>query len=102
MFCQKPQILKWHLELVGVTGTGQNRVIFLFQKAGEVGVGCGVVLGRARVEDGGLRGAAMRSEKIIETLQTLKELLDDGLITELTEQEYEAYRRKEIDLWVQR
>ena len=44
----------------------------------------------------------MRSEKIIETLQTLKELLDDGLITELTEQEYEAYRRKEIDLWVQR
>ena len=102
MFCQKPQILKWHLELVGVTGTGQNQVIFLFQKAGEVGVGCGVVLGRARVEDGGLRGAAMRSEKIIETLQTLKELLDDGLITELTEQEYEAYRRKEIDLWVQR
>ena len=65
-------------------------------------MGCGVVLGRAQVEDGGLRGAAMRSEKIIETLQTLKELLDDGLITELTEQEYEAYRRKEIDLWVQR
>ena len=44
----------------------------------------------------------MGSQKVKETLQTLKELLDDGLITELTEQEYEAYRRKEIDLWVQR
>ena len=72
---------------------------FLFQKAGEVGVGCGVVLGRAQVEDGGLRGAAMRSEKIIETLQTLKKLLDEELITK---QEYEEDEREASLLFVQR
>ena len=78
-------------------------------------MGCGVVLGRARVEDGGLRGAAMRSEKIIETLQTLldcimeggrdaiegaksvlrtlKELLEDGLISK---HEYDQQEEKEV------
>ena len=65
---------------------------FLFQKAGEVGVCCGgaVVLGRAQVEDGGLRGATMRSEKTEKVLQTLKKWRDDGLITE---QEYEDDKR---------
>ena len=82
---------------MGVTGIG----VFLSSKAGEVGVGCGgeVVLGRAQVEDGGLRGAAMGSEKIKETLQTLKELLDDGLITE---QEYEDEKREALKLWRKR
>ena len=73
-------------------------VVFLSSKAGEVGVGCGgtVVLGRAQVEEGGLRGAAMGSQKIKETLQTLKELLDDGLITE---QEYEGEKREALKQW---
>ena len=39
----------------------------------------------------------MRSEKIIETLQTLKKLLDDGLITE---QDYEYAKRKALNLYV--
>ena len=61
-------------------------------------MGCGgtVVLGRAQVEEGGLRGAAMGSQKIKETLQTLKELLDDGLITE---QEYEDEKREALKQW---